>query len=481
MTDKPSLKEKTYKGILWNAVEKFSVKGIKFIIGIILARLLIPEDFGLIGMIAVFIAISQTFIDSGMMSGLIQKQGRSNKDFSTVFVFNFGLSVLAYILLYVSAKYIALFYNTPVLIPIIKVVGINIIINALAIVQRARLIINMDFRTLAKVTISSEIISGFIAIYLAYNGYGVWSLVIKQIIVSIITLLLLWYLSRWKPSLLFSKQSFKNLFGFGSKLLIAGIYAQVMHQIYNVFIGKYYSAGQLGNYTQGKQLAVLPAETISGIIYQVTFPLLSGLQNDTTKMISVFRSLLKMSAFVMFPCMTGIAILAEPFITLFLGQKWLMAIPLMQWMCFARIFYAQSVLNLNILNAIGRSDLFLKVDLSKAPIGIIILLFTLPISVEAMVIGQVISSTINFYINTYLPGKLFGHGVLSQLKDIWPTMALTVVMSIIILLSISLVETNILRLIVGVVAGLISYIGISHLLKLEELKEVKKLLRTIGK
>jgi O-antigen/teichoic acid export membrane protein len=479
MIDKPSLKETTSKGFLWNAMEKFSVKGIQFVIGIILARLLMPADFGLIGMIAVFIAISQSFIDSGMGSGLIQKQDRSNKDFSTVFVFNFGLSFLFYVLLYISAPYIALFYETPLLVPIIRVVGINIIISALAIVQRTRLTIDMDFKTLAKVNVLAELVSGPIAVYFAYVGYGVWSLVIKQIIGSVIMVLLLWSYSRWQPSLLFSKESFKKLFRFGSNLLISGIYAQIMNYIYNIFIGKYYAASQLGNYTQGKQLAELPALTISGILSQVTYPLLSGLQNNRLKMVSVFRNLIKMSAFVIFPMMTCIAILSDPFIRLFLGDKWLSAIPIMQWMCFARIFYPLSALNLDILNANGRSDLFLKVDLSKAPLMIIALLITLPISVKAMVIGQVIYSLICYFINAYVPGKLLGHGAFSQLKTIWPTMILTLIMAILVLLSINFIETDFLKLLIGIAVAVISYVGISHVLKFEELLEFKKLLRII--
>lgn len=481
MHEKPTLKETASKGFLWNAFEKLSVKAIQFIIGIILARLLMPEDFGLIGMIAIFLAVSQTFIDSGMGSGLIQRQNRSSKDFSTVFVFNFVLSFIFYALLYLSAPYISSFYETPALTNIIRVIGINIIVSALAIVQRTRLVIDMDFKTLAKVTVTSEIISGSIAIYLAYVGYGVWSLVFKQIIGSGITVLLFWFFSKWKPSLVFSKKSFKNLFGYGSKLLLAGIYAQFMNQIYNIFIGKYYTASQLGNYTQGKQLAELPAFTISNILNQVTFPLLSGLQEESTKMLSVFRKLIKMTAFIIFPIMTVIALLSDPFVRLFLGEKWLLVIPLMQWMCFSRIFYPLSALNLDILKANGRSDLFLKIDLSKAPLTIVALLITLPIGVEAMVIGQVTISILSFFINTYFSGKLYNHGGLEQLKDMLPTVALTIVMSIIVYTSISFVDSNILKLLVGTVVALSSYIGISHLLKMDEINEVKMLLGTIRK
>jgi O-antigen/teichoic acid export membrane protein len=254
MSDNNSLKVKATRGIIWNALEKLSVQGSQFIIGIVLARLLVPSDFGLMGMLTIFIVLSQTFVDSGMGSGLIQRQNRSEKDFSTVFIFNFGISAFFYLLLFITAPYISRFYNVPELVIITRVLGISLIINSFAIVQRSRLTISLDFKTLAKINITSIIISGIIAVYFAYTGFGVWSLVIRQILNSGISVILLWYFSRWKPSFVFSKQSFKNLFGYGSKLLAQGIYAQTLQNIYNITIGKYYSTSDLGYYTQAKQL-----------------------------------------------------------------------------------------------------------------------------------------------------------------------------------------------------------------------------------
>jgi len=225
-------KSNVTSGIVWNTLEKLSVKITQFIIGIILARLLLPEDYGLIGMIAIFIAISQTFVDSGMGSGLIQKQNRSTLDYSTVFVFNFIVSSTFYFLLFISAPYIADFYNTPELKLITRIVGINLIINSFALVQRSIIMIALDFKKLAKINIISVILSGIIAVYFAYSGYGVWSLVIQTLISSITSTILLWYFSKWKPSVVFSNKSFKDLFGFGSKLLLAGIYAKTLQNIY---------------------------------------------------------------------------------------------------------------------------------------------------------------------------------------------------------------------------------------------------------
>ena len=472
MNSNHSLKSTATKGMIWSTIEKFSVQGSQLLIGILLARLLIPADFGLIGMLAIFIAIAQTFVDSGMGSGLIQRQNRTKSDFSTVFVFNFIVSVFFYLLLFITAPYIANFYATPALINITRVIGLNIIINSLSIVQRSKLTIDLDFKTLAKVNIASVLLSGFCAIYLAYSGSGVWSLVYRQIINSILSVALLWYYSRWKPSLFFSKKSFKDLFGYGSKILVASIYARVFQNIYNIAIGKAYSATNLGYFTQAKQLAEVTAGTVTSILQQVTFPILAALQDDKERMISVYRKLIRMTAFFIFPVMTMLAILAEPFILLFLGEKWLPTVPLLQWMCFARILYPISGLNLNILNANGRSDLFLKVDLSKTPLIIVALIITIPISVKAMVIGQVITTFISFFVNAYMPGKLYGYGAFSQIKDIWRIILVTLIMACFVHLGTLISDILFLKLILGGISGLIVYLLFAHFFKMEELKEI---------
>jgi len=468
-------KSNVTSGIVWNTLEKLSVKITQFIIGIILARLLLPEDYGLIGMIAIFIAISQTFVDSGMGSGLIQKQNRSTLDYSTVFVFNFIVSSTFYFLLFISAPYIADFYNTPELKLITRIVGINLIINSFALVQRSIIMIALDFKKLAKINIISVILSGIIAVYFAYSGYGVWSLVIQTLISSITSTILLWYFSKWKPSVVFSNKSFKDLFGFGSKLLLAGIYAKTLQNIYNISIGKKYSADDLGFYTQGKQLAEVSSGTISSILQQVTFPVLSSLQADKEKMILVYKRLIKMTAFLIFPVMITLAVLSNPLIELLLGEKWLRTIPLLQWMCFARIFYPLSILNLNILKANGRSDLFLKVDILKAPIIILALIITIPISVEAIVIGQVISTFISYLINSFYSRKLYGYGAISQFKDIWLMIISSVITGLITYFIIIIINSLVLKLVIGFGVSIIIYFLISNLFKIQEIQEIKSL------
>ena len=479
MTNNPSLKSTATRGMLWNALEKFSVQAGQLIIGIILARILMPEDFGLIGMLSIFIAISQTFIDSGMGSGLIQKKNRTDIDFSTVFVFNFAVSATFYLILYITAPLIADFYNMPQLVDLTRVLAIIIIINSLAIVQRSRLTINIDFKTIAKVNVVSVFTSGAFGILFAYMGYGVWALVIQQLINALVSVIMFWFLSRWKPSFLFSKQAFKDLFGYGSKLLLSGLYAQTMANIYNIAIGKAFSAAELGFYTRAKSFAELTAGTVTSVLHQVSFPILSSLQEDRKRMVHIFSRMIRMSSFIIFPAMTMLAILADPIVRLLLTEKWLPAVPLLQLMCFARVFYPISVINMNILNAIGRSDLFLKVDLSKFPISIVALIVTIPLGVEAMVIGHVVTSFISYIINSYMPGKLFGYGALAQLRDMVPVLIATAITGAIVFVANSFVDNISLKLLFGATIGLVVYLITGNILKIEELNEVKLLIKNV--
>lgn len=468
-----SLKSQASKGVFWSAIDKFAIQGSNLVITVVLARLLMPSDFGLIGMLSIFIAISQTFVESGMEAGLIQKKDRTNADYSTVFIFNFLVSVLFYIILYFTAPYIADFYNTPQLVLLTRILSLNIIINSLAIVQRSKLTIELDFKTIAQVNVVSVLISGLLAIFFAYKGFGVWALVFQNIIRTVVSVLMFWILSKWKPIFIFSKQSFKSLFGFGSKLLLSGLYAMSFREVYNITIGKFYSSSDLGFYNRSLGFADVTAGTITGILQQVTYPVLASLQDDKTRLVSVYSRLIKMTAFFVFPLMTLLALLSEPFIMFFLTEKWAPAIVLLQWLCFARFFYPLSAINMNILNAVGRSDLFLKVDLSKAPLMILSMVITIPMGVKAIVIGMVIVSTISFFINAYMPGKLFGYGAIKQLKDMIPIFISIIIMSFCVYLSIQFITFDLIKLIVGGIVGVLSYWISVNILKVEETKEIK--------
>lgn len=476
MTNNSSLKATASKGMLWSAIDKFAVQIAQFIIGIVLARVLLPEDFGLIGMLSIFLTLSNVFITSGMGSGLVQKQDRSDVDFSTVFVFNFVTSLFIYLGLFFLAPFIADFYNQPILTSLTRILGLTLIINSLAIVQSSKLTIAMDFKSLAKVNVIAIIFGSSAGLIAAFMGLGVWSLVIQSLLTAITTVTLLWFFSNWKPSLTFSKNSFKTLYGYGSKLLLSGIYAQSLNNVYNITIGKFYPAASLGHYTRAKGFADLSAGTISSILQQVAFPILSSVQDDTTRMVSIYSRLIKMAAFLIFPVITLLSLLSEPLVLVLLTDKWAPVIPLMQWMVFARIFYPISVINMSILNAVGRSDLFLKVDLSKFPLTVIVLLVTIPLGVKAMVIGHVISSGISFFINAYLPGKLYGYGGLKQLKDMVPVIIATCIMALFVFVTVSLLENLYLKLFIGGLVGGVIYLFICYLFKIKELQEIKSLL-----
>lgn len=468
-----SLKAKATSGIIWSTIDKFAGQAGQFVVSVVLARLLMPEDFGLIGMLSIFIVISQSFIDSGMGTGLVQKQDRNDADFSTVFIFNFSVSLLFYLILYVSAPFIADFYQMPQLVILTRVLSLNIIINSLNIVQRTKLTINIDFKTIAIVNTTSVFISGTIAIIFAYSGWGVWALVIQRMINTIVSVIMLWSLSKWKVSLVFSKQSFKQLFGFGSKLLLQGLYAKILWEIYNILIGKVYSASELGYYTRGKSFAEVTAGTVTGILHQVTFPILASLQDDKQRLVSVYSRLIKMAAFFVLPAMTMLSLIAKPLVIILLTEKWLPVIVLLQWMSFARIVQPISVINLNILKAIGRSDLFLKVDLSNFPFMVVALIITVPLGVKAIVIGHTITSFISFFIFAYMPGKIFGYGAFKQLKDMFPVILATAVMASGVLLFNYTIDNLWFKLMGSIMIGGFIYLMVCYLLKIEELNEIK--------
>lgn len=476
-----SLKSIATKGIFWSAVDKFAVQIGQFIVSIVLARILLPEDFGLIGMLAIFMALSQTFIESGLGVGLIQRQERTDIDFSTVFVFNLLVSSFFYLLLFFSAPWISTFFNQPQLTDLVRVLGLSLFINAFSIVQKSKLTIAMDFKSIAKSNVIAVITGGLCGVIAAINGYGVWSLVIQSLVWSLATTVSLWFLSSWIPSFLFSKKAFSSLFDYGSKILLAGLYAQLMNNVFNICLGRFYPAASLGFYTRAKSFADLSAGTIVSTIQQVTFPVLATVQNDQDKLVSIYSRMIRMSAFLIIPLMALIALLAKPIVILLLTEKWISLIPLLQWMVFARIFLPMSAINMNLLNAIGRSDLFLKVDLAKLPLTVLAILITIPLGVKAIIIGHVITSALSFVINAYLPGKFYSYGAMKQLKDMLPIFAATVVMAILVFAMSCFVDNLILQLFLGVILGTITYLSICWLLKLEELKEVWELFLKLKK
>lgn len=453
-----SIKQRTLKGILWNAIEKFLVKGTSFAISIFLARILSPSDYGLIGMLAVFIALSNVFIESGFVKALIQKQDCTDTDYSTAFYSNLGMAVFIYIILFLAAPYVALFYNEPQLCDILRILSINFVLGSFNIVQRAKLMARMDFKSLAKINFTGTLIGGICGLILAYSGWGVWALIGQTIVATFVMLFLFPHYSQWRPKLIFSMASFQTLFGFGSKLLISGTVATIVNNIATIAIGKTYKSSQLGFYAKATNFADLIAWTVNDILGTVTFPVLSELQNDKERMIAVYRKSLLFSAMIIFPVMILMALLAKPMILALLTEKWLPAAVLLQIMCLAKMFTPLSSINLNLLNAIGRSDLFMKVDLSKIPLILLVLAITIPISVKAIVLGSLFNTFVCYFINTYYPGKLFGYGAWEQIKD-WKYIFLSLlVMAIVVTLYLYCVSNVWIQFIGGGIIGVGTYL-----------------------
>lgn len=476
MPKNSTLKSKAAKGMAWSAFGTFSSQGISFVIGIILARILMPSDYGLIGMLAIFFAVSQMIVESGFSNALIQKIDRTEIDYSTIFYFNLAVSIIIYLILYFAAPLIAQFYDTPELTSLTRILSLNILIGALAIVQQARLKIVLDFKTPALITMLSVGISGTLGVFMAYFGFGVWALVIQNLSSTVVRTLLLFIFNKWFPKLIFSVKALKQLFGFSSKLLIAGLVSTIVNNLYSILIGKFFSPKDVGFYTRARQFPELLSGTITSILQGVTYPILTSLQNERERMVSVYGRLMRMTVFFVMPLLTLFALLAEPFIRLLLTEKWLPVVPLIQWLCFARMITPISVLNMNILNAIGRSDLFLKVDLSKLPMALVTMAITIPFGINVVVIGNFFTTFVSFFINAYYPGKLFGFGALRQIKEMMTVFIATLIMTIVVIGITMFMPGDFLKLLSGAVLGISTYLLSAYYMKIEELKEVQKML-----
>lgn len=301
-----SLKTKTKKGLYWSAASNFANQGMRFVFGLILARLLSPDAYGVIGMLGVFMCVIQVFIDCGFSQALIAKQDRTQTDFSTEFFFNIGVGIVGYIILFVTAPFIADFYDMEILSPVLRVLGIGIVINSFCVVQNAQFGIRLDFKTPAKLGVSTNLFSGIVGIALAYFGWGVWALVFQQVASGILNAILVWVLAGWRPTLEFSRDSFKYLWNYGSKILASSIIQQVYDNLYPLVIGKFFSARQLGLYSRAQGFASLPSTNLSGILASVTFPVLSKINNDIERLIAIYRKMMKTTAFIVFPLMVGL-------------------------------------------------------------------------------------------------------------------------------------------------------------------------------
>jgi len=463
---------KTAKGVVWSVIDRFAGQGVQFIMGLVIARMVMPSDYGMIAMLTVFLAIAQTFVDSGFGSALVQKQDRSEVDFSTVFFFNGAVALVCYLALYLTAPLIADFYDEPRLAMIARVAGLALVINALGAVQLARLTITLDFKKLAMVTLTAVLFSGLLGIFLAYKGFGVWALVAQTLANNLLYNALLWVVSRWHPRWAFSMASFKGLFSFGSKLLLSSLLHTVYVNLYSLVIGKFFSSQELGYYNRSSVVAMFPSSNLSTVIYRVVYPVQCQLQHDAEAMKQHFFQYLRLSCYVIFPIMVGLCVLAEPLVLVVLKAKWLPAVPYLQILCIAYMWDSIMKLNGAVINAKGRSDLFFKAEIIKKITAFLILAATLPFGIKAMCYGLIAYACADITIITHYTNKLVGLSLLPQIKQLAPILGLTALMGGAVYVSTLFIQNPYLTLLAGFVTGLVVYVGAAPLFRVRELNAI---------
>lgn len=466
-----SLKKKTVKGVAWTSLNQVLNIGFGFVIGVILARILSPDDYGLLAMIAVFNAIATAFIDSGFASALVRKPDLTEDDNTTAFCFNLIVGATMFGIIWLIAPWVSSFYDKPILTSLLRAEGSLLIITALIIVQSTQLTRALNFKALMIINIISQVLAGLIAIIAAYNGFGVWSLVIQHISSRMISLVLFWIISPWRPQGKWRKDSFRYLWGYGSKLLASGLLDKIYGNIYPIIIGKFYSAADLGQYTRAKGYAGLPSQTLTGVLQQVTFPVLSHIQGDTERLGNSYRRMLRFTVFIVFPVMIGMAALARPLVITLVTDKWSQCVPYLQIICFSSMWYPVHAINLNLLQVKGRSDLFLRLEIIKKVIVTVVVFVSVPFGILGICYGAVFTSLACLAINTFYTGKLINVGFIRQMLDMTPTLLASLAMGAVVYLAVIPFDSDWVKLAVGVPLGLVIYLAMAKAFHMPELKE----------
>lgn len=475
-----SLKQKALSGVFWSSLQLFGTQGIGFLVSIILARLLVPAEFGLIAMLGIFLGIGTALINSGLTQSLIRTQNVDEEDFSTVFFFNLVGSVLIYAIIFVVAPFIADFYNQHLLTSIIRVYSVTFIINAFSAIQTTRLNKKLDFKTQMKVSIPSLIIGSTVGIVMAFNGYGVWSLVYSALIQSLAATVQLWYWSGWKPIWVFNWNKFNHHFHYGLKLTLSGILDIIFTNAYTIIIGKFFAPAQVGFYNRADSLQMLPVGNISSIITKVSFPLFSTVQNDDVRLKSIYKRIMQMVIFLVAPTLVLMAVLAEPLFRFLFTEKWLPAVPYFQILCMNGILYPIHSYNLQILTVKGRSDLFLKLEVIKKLLVVAVLVISFRYGINGLLYGGVITSILCFFINTHYSGKFIQYTAWEQTKDLLPIIVLSALVGLIVFVFDYQLQDfftyDFIRLFLGGLLGISVYALFSFLFQMSSFFELKNII-----
>lgn len=471
MAEQP-LKEKALSGMVWTSIEKFGLQAMQLVIGIVIARILSPEDYGIVGMTAIFTAVAQTLLDSGFGSALIQKKDRNETDFSTCFYFNVGVGIVLYVLFFLASPYIAEFYHVPLLASVCKVVGLTFLINSLTISQNAKLTVRMQFKQLSIISLITCLVTGLCALTMALNGWGVWALVFQMVGNSLLRLIFIEAYTRWIPRGGFSRKSFNHLFGFGSKILCSGMINTIYNNLYTLVIGRVYTSGEVGYYNRANQFAMLAPQTVLDTVMKVTYPLMSEVQDDEERLSRAYKKFLRLPLFVLYPILAGLIALAEPFIYVVIGEKWLPCVPLLQILCIGAVFIPLTHINLNILYVKGRTDLVLKLEIIKKTIAFAILFSCIPFGIYVLIIGKVFYELVAYMFNCYYTGKFIHFGFWKQLYYNVPVMVKSAIMGTVCYAAVLLFDNQWARLLVGVAMGIIVYGLIAVVTKDESMKDI---------
>lgn len=473
-----SLKNQALSGMIWTYGQQFGGQLLTFVVSIILARVLVPQEFGLVGMLTVFIGMGTVLFEGGLTSSLIRSKELNTEDYSTVFFFNLVCSIVVYFVLYLLAPYIARFYNQNQLTILTRVYGLTFIISAFGTVQNTILTRELKFKKQALITLPALIISSLLGITSAYLGYGVWSLVVVAMVNALLTSFLLWITSDWYPALIFSKRKFHEHFHYGYKLTLSGVLDIFFTNIYQIVIGRIYAPAQVGYYARAHSLMMMPVGNISGALNRVIFPVFSKIQDDIYQLKSAYRRVMLLVVFIITPVIVLMAILAEPLVVFLFTDKWLEMVPIFQVICLSGVLYPIHLYNLIILQVKGRSDLFLKLEIVKKIIIVIVLPISIYFGFYALLWGQLISSILALFINTHYAGKILNYSTWMQLKDLAPIFIFAAFLAVVVYFSDQLLsgQSHLLRLIAGSILGGGLYLLLAWLFKFDSLKDIKNLI-----
>ncbi len=472
-----SLAQKTLSGFIWTLTSRLGTRFSIFVVSIVLARLLTPADFGLIAMLSVFFAISSSLVESGFTHALIREKTISEVDKSTVFFINLIMSLLMYTILWFSSPYIANFFKQPELLWLARVMGIDILLKSLIIVQRAVFMQSLRFKLLSSVDIGVSIITGIAAVFLAYSGLGVWSLAIKYFLSSLFVSIIFFIINPWLPSSFINKDSFNRLFGFGSKLLITGLINTFYNNIYNLTIGKFFSADILGFYNRASLLVNQSITTISMALGQVTYPILSKTKDDEIRLIEGHKKIVNVVTFINIPISVILAFSAKPLVLVLLGEKWAETIPFVQLLSISAIVTHLISLNKNLLRVIGRSDLYLRTSVISKVLTTIAVIIGIQFGIWGLVISSVIAIYLEVLVSMFFTSKFFEYKLSHQFRDLFSTYLLMIPLVIVLVITRNLdLNSNLLNLIVMVLTGIIIYAGTAYLFNSIALNQIKEVL-----